>query len=75
MKDPHGKGPALILHAKRNFDSLEFGESEYYQEQQRKEQGRRKTFVVVRRLSWMEDNFNGECSYLLPSAVAPSVAV
>ena len=24
MKDPHGKGPALILHAKRNFDSLEF---------------------------------------------------
>ena len=24
MKDPHGKGPALILRAKRNFDSLEF---------------------------------------------------
>ena len=24
MKDPHGKGPALILHAKRTFDSLGF---------------------------------------------------
>ena len=24
MKDPNGKGPALILRAKRNFDSLEF---------------------------------------------------
>ena len=66
MKDPHGKGPALILHAKRNFDSLEFvGKANVTKTKNNNEKNK----ADARRLSscvdypgWV-DNFNAGCSF------------
>ena len=66
MKDPHGKGPALILRAKRKFDSLEFaGKANLTKTKNNNEKNK----ADARRLSscvdypgWV-DNFDAPCSF------------
>ena len=66
MKDPHGKGPVLILHAKRNFDSLEFaGKANVTKTKNNNEKNKadaRHLSSCVDYPGWV-DNFNSGCSF------------